>query len=163
MERRHGLPRDKTTAKPHAQWLRWRRQLQTAQQMTLVPWTDGRCYELSTQGPCASNEKLAVLWDTMRPGCVKPATELDLFSSKKSTTPPPCKTDHRGECVDSVDVQMDDPSFGFEAQLRESVRDAPSGTRIGRIVKRPKYVRFAVERGNLRCDMTDERTDKSSA
>lgn len=100
---------------------RWRRQLQPVQQVTVVPWSDGRCYELGTQGPCASNEKLTVMWATVRPGCVKPAAELDLFSSKKSS-PPPCKTDHRGDCVDGVDVQMDDQSSGFEAKLRESAK-----------------------------------------
>lgn len=121
--RRPGQPRvDRTTAKPLL--ARWRRQLQPDRQVTVVPWSDGRCYELGTQGPCASNEKLTVLWATVRPGCVKPAAVLDLFSSKKSTPPPPppCKTDHRGECVDGVDVQMDDQSAGFEAKLRESAK-----------------------------------------
>jgi len=104
----------------------WQTRQQQQEATTIIaPWTDGRCYELGTRGPCAGKEQFVVVRDTMRPGCVNPATVLDLFSNKRpettaTTTAQPCFTDHLGKCVDAVEFQRNDASFGFAAQLRES-------------------------------------------
>ncbi|XP_050423769.1 uncharacterized protein LOC126835315 [Adelges cooleyi] len=65
-----------------------------------IPWTDGRCYEPDTSGPCANNEEFTVLRETGRPGCATRLTELNLFSSM----PVRCNMDHTGECVDEVQI-----------------------------------------------------------
>jgi len=101
---------------------RWQTK-QQKQEATIAPWIDGRCYELGTRGPCTGNEQFIVLRDTMKPSCVNPATMLDLFSNKRletSMTTQPCFTDHLGKCVESVEFQTNDTSYGFVAQLRES-------------------------------------------
>lgn len=58
----------------------------------IVPWIDGKCYELGTQGPCAEKEQLAVLRDLILPVCIQSAVGLSIVE-------PNCYyRNHTGHC-----------------------------------------------------------------
>lgn len=73
-------------------------QSQQLQQPIVVPWTDGKCYELGTQGPCNDDEEFVVLQDTMRPNCTNTAVELALLEEG-------CIKNHAGKCQEEIKIQ----------------------------------------------------------
>uniref|UniRef100_A0A2S2NIH5 DUF4789 domain-containing protein n=1 Tax=Schizaphis graminum TaxID=13262 RepID=A0A2S2NIH5_SCHGA len=76
---------------------------QRGQPTSVARWTDGRCYELGTRGPCTGHEQLAVVRGAMmRPECVRLSVELTVLP--KTTDRPGCQTDHWGNCETGVEV-----------------------------------------------------------
>lgn len=82
--------------------------------VSLSRWTDGKCYELGTQGPCPGQQQFVVLHATMRPDCVRLSIELSLLPTNTpgnttnfTSTTPGCMTNHEFKCEKNVEVSTE--------------------------------------------------------
>ncbi|XP_050524862.1 uncharacterized protein LOC126896261 isoform X2 [Daktulosphaira vitifoliae] len=77
-----------------------------------APWTNRRCYELYTNGPCPNNEQFTVLPDSRKPGYSQRQAPVNLLSSM----PTRCDMDNNGESVDAVQLS-NTTTADYTAQL----------------------------------------------
>lgn len=79
-------------------------------QLIKIPWNDGLCYELDTQGPCGDNEQFTILQNTMQPGCINSAIELHLTKGG-------CLKTHTGACQDQIEFHTSSSTESLEQEI----------------------------------------------
>lgn len=110
---------NRCTVKRTLQWQRQKKcqqqqceDQQHEQQSTTVPWIDGKCYELGTQGPCNNYEQFVIFRDTIQPGCTNLTvhTSLGIFPDIKNSgttnLSQKCGQNHQHKCQSPAPIDF---------------------------------------------------------